>query len=201
MSPLKGFLRRLVSHGRVYDLVQKAAGSGAVAHVLSSLTPPPRAGVVVDLGGGTGLYRSLWPESVRYVCVDLDETKLDRFSTRHPTDRAIRATMLMLPLISESVDIAVMVNVSHHLSDGELRTALAEAGRVLQPRGILIFSDAIRQPGLRTARLLWALDRGTHARSPEQLRSAVSAHFDICGEATLRVMHEYCFFAATKKGA
>src|SRR5512142_1362950 len=133
MSPLKRIVRRLVAHGRIYDLVQKAAGSRAVAKVLSGLTPPPHAGVVVDLGGGTGLYRSVWPQDVRYVCVDLDEMKLDRFSTRHPADRAIRATMLMLPLISESVDVAVMVNVSHHLDEGELQMALAEAARVLRP--------------------------------------------------------------------
>jgi SAM-dependent methyltransferase len=108
--------------------------------------PAPRT--ILDLGCGTAtltveLARSAPAASV--IGLDADEQMLVRASRKaqeHRVDvRFLRGLANQLPLRDGSCDRVVSALVFHHLSDDAKRQALAEALRVLRPRGRLHVAD------------------------------------------------------------
>src|SRR5215472_5008574 len=76
-----GLLTRLIhkvaSNPVVYDVSQKIAGSGPLDPVLAKVTSGAAADArVLDVGGGTGRSRHLWPLTCTYVVMDTDAVML-----------------------------------------------------------------------------------------------------------------------------
>ena len=116
---------------RFYDLVQLATGSKQVSRIFAAeLKDVPMGAKILDVGGGTGLYRDLCPKTCSYLNLDLDWTKLQGFKRRHPADQAARGSGVHLPLADQSMDICLMIFVSHHLSADDLHAVLQETRRV-----------------------------------------------------------------------
>lgn len=89
-TPLMSMLHRIVAVPWVYDLVQRASGAQRARKWLTAVvTPLHGAACVLDLGGGTGIYRDLWAPTATYICLDLDPVKLQRFRTRHREARSV----------------------------------------------------------------------------------------------------------------
>ncbi|MGH7214997.1 MAG: class I SAM-dependent methyltransferase [Tepidisphaeraceae bacterium] len=190
---LRDLLHKLVSHPAVYDAVQRAAGAKAIARWLAAHTGEQRGSrVVLDLGGGTGLHRALWPAAELYVCLDLDEQKLSGFRARHPRDAAVQGDAGAIPLASGCADAVFCSNMSHHLDDRVLSCMMAEAARVLKPDvGRLVFVDAVWAPRRLVGRLLWRYDRGSHPRTADHLRQTIAQHFRVARWERMAIFHEY----------
>ena len=90
-------------------------------HALSLL---PDAGLVLDVGGGTGKNRSILSEFWCYECLDNDPRKLNAFHKKFPKDKAIKASNVRAP--DESYDLDILSCVSHHHEASELDCALNE---------------------------------------------------------------------------
>src|SRR5689334_9446116 len=102
---LTEILHRLVAHPWIYDQTQLLAGLPAIHRRLArriARLPPP--GVVLDLGGGTGITRALWPRDCTYICLDIDPLKLRGFREKHPGERALLADATQIPLRDGSAD-------------------------------------------------------------------------------------------------
>lgn len=101
------------------------------------------AWTVADLGCGTGIVAAaLAPHVARVVGVDASPFQLKeaRRRLRHAGNVELREARLeALPLESASVDAALLVLVLHYVP--EPRQALAEAARILRPRGRLLVVD------------------------------------------------------------
>src|SRR5687767_6362701 len=69
-----------------------------------------RSLVVVDVGGGTGRLRRIWPRTARYLCLDVEMPKL-RYFLRHTDGFAVLADAGRLPLPDDAVDIVISVAV------------------------------------------------------------------------------------------
>lgn len=196
---LIALLHRIVAHSWVYDLVQRALGAEqfreAVASRIPELSLPGQ--VVVDLGGGTGLYRGLWSSEGRYACLDVDPEKLRQFRRNHPRDGALLGDAGRIPLADRSVDLVFCCAVTHHIAPAELPALLAEVSRVLRKTGRFVLVDAVWQPRRLRGRLLWRFDRGSFPRTPAQLHEAVSAHMEILRWESMTIHHEYAFCVAT----
>ena len=185
-------LHRLVARPAVYDLVQTIAGAAAMRRRLASHVPGlPSGATVIDLGAGTGLYRTIWPADCLYISLDLDPLKLKGFRARHPRDRVVVGDATRLPVGNASLDAIACTMMSHHLGDAELSRMLDEVGRVLKPEGIFLFADPVWHPSRLPGRLLWRYDRGAHPRRARELRPCIEARFRIDRWDEFAMLHRY----------
>ena len=193
-------LHRVVARPGVYDLVQSVAGAAAVrrrlASALASATARSAGLRVLDVGGGTGGWRGLWPPDARYTCLDLDLQKLQGFRLRHPGGRAVCADASALPLPDACADAVACTLVTHHLTDAQLGRVLGECARVLRPGGVFAFADAVWEPARWPGRLLWQWDRGSFPKTEAALREAIARHFTIRHWERFAVLHAYALCVA-----
>jgi SAM-dependent methyltransferase len=112
------------------------ARADAAAHAIETLLPA--AARIADVGCGTGIVtaRLLGPgRSV--IGIDRSAGMAAVAATRLP-GRITLGNVIRLPLASGSVDVVTMVWLLHLLGEAEATAAVAEAGRVLSPGGLLI---------------------------------------------------------------
>ncbi|MBA3530439.1 MAG: class I SAM-dependent methyltransferase [Ardenticatenales bacterium] len=201
-DPLTRFLHRLVAHPWVYDQVQIAAGARTTTqHLAAQVALLSGASLVLDVGGGTGLYRGLWPESCAYLATDLDIEKLVGFRAKYPNDPALLADASALPLAAGSVDVVLCTFVSHHLPDSVLAAFLAESRRVLRRGGVFLFMDALWVPSRWPGRLLWRFDRGSFPRTATMLTEVIAEHYTLRHQERFAVWHEYMLLVGRKESA
>lgn len=198
---LRRVLHRLVAQPQVYDAVQRLAGADQIARRLAARLPRrDQQTRVLDLGGGTGISRPLWPGDCPYICLDLDMQKLQGFRQKYPADAALLADATRLPLRDGCLDTILCKQVSHHLSDAAWTALVDESARVLKPGGTLIFVDAIWAPRRIAGRVLWSLDRGANPRLPRALHTAIRRRFQIRHWERFAIYHAYVLCIATKAG-
>ena len=189
-------LHRVASHGWVYDRIQDLAGGREVyRRVGRHLSGRQSPHWVLDIGGGTGRTRRVLADQARYVCLDLEVPKLVQFQRAGGAGKPVLGDATILPFRTASVDVAVCVNMTHHLTDDQLDLALREVRRVLHPSGRLIFVDCLLNDRW-LAKVLWRLDRGSHPRPAAMLRQAVGRAFQIREEERFRLAHELILLVA-----
>ena len=155
--------------------------------------------IILDLGGGTGLYRDLWPEHYRYICLDNDTVKLKGLVHQHPLDFVLLADASRIPIKDQSIDVIFCSSFSHHVSEDVLDKVLGESARVLKVSGKLLFLDAILHRESFLNKFLWNIDRGGHPHTFEQLTSLVGRYFSIEVSNKFSIYYDYVFFVGTKK--
>jgi SAM-dependent methyltransferase len=193
------FIHKLVANPWIYDLSQWIAGASFGRRVIKEeFSMLPLSGCVLDVGGGTGLSRSLFPASWKYFCLDPDPQKLKGFCAKYPNDKAVQASACDVPLPNQSFDLCIMIAVSHHLTDEDFSLALAEVKRLLRPRGKFMLMDAVWNPTNLRGRFLWALDRGSYPKTRECLQSRLGAFFSIQSTRNWKVHHEYALIWCQK---
>jgi SAM-dependent methyltransferase len=197
----KKLLHRVATHPWVYDRIQSFFGlSHTQALLRERLFFVQPVAYILDIGGGTGLYRSCLPDTVRYVCIDIESAKLQGFHARYPGEDALLADGLHLPVKSGTVDAVMCIAVSHHIPNQHLEQLFSEGMRVLKPTGSFIFLDAVWDRTRPVGRLIWAYDRGSFPRSPEVLRAALAAHGDITHWESYAIYHRYILALVRNRG-
>jgi SAM-dependent methyltransferase len=115
-----------------YDTTRTASPS-VLAPLRQALAGAPGRRLA-DVGGGTGNYAlALAGEGWRAVVADRSEPMLAHAAAKGLD--TVRADATRLPFADESFDAAMLVSMLHHVDEPE--RALAEARRVLRPRGRL----------------------------------------------------------------
>ena len=192
---IKVLMHRIVARPAVYDALQTVAGVAysdrRVRKAMARSIPLNPESTVVDVGGGTGRARTLWPESVKYVLIDNDEEKIEGFRRKGFSGEAICADATALPFETATVAVAIVSAVTHHLPPGVPEPVLAELHRVLKPNGRLLLLDAVWRPWRPVGRLLWHFDRGSYPRTAEELRRLLDDRFEIVSWETFSVFHRY----------
>ena len=106
---------------------------------------------LADIGGGTGNYAlALTREGWEPIVVDRSAEMLARAEAKGL--ETVEADAQRLPFEDESFDAATMISMLHHVEDR--RVALAEARRILRPRGRLVVKGFTGED----AASLWVLD-------------------------------------------
>jgi demethylmenaquinone methyltransferase/2-methoxy-6-polyprenyl-1,4-benzoquinol methylase len=133
---------------------------------------------LADIGGGTGNYAlALTREGWEPIVVDRSAEMLARAEAKGL--ETVEADAQRLPFEDESFDAATMISMLHHVEDR--RVALAEARRILRPRGRLVVKGFTGED----AASLWVLDyfpssrrwmEGTHPPRAAILEELPGAH-------------------------
>ncbi len=188
---LTRIVHRVVGNPWVYDQLQ-FLGGGSYIHrrLVARITPVNPSALVLDLGGGTGIARRLWPPTCTYVCLDLDPVKLCRFLNKRSDAIALLSDATCVPIRNRSVDIVLCTFVAHHLPDELLERLISESVRVLKSHGKFIFMDPVLNRSW-VARLLWRFDRGSYPRSSDALHRALSARFENIHQEQFELLHRY----------
>lgn len=190
---LLSLLHEIASYPWVYDRIQRLAGVRQVHARMSRQLPGEGTGYVLDVGGGTGAMRPLWPASCRYVCLDIERPKLEGFRAKVAGGMALETDATRMPIASGCADSVVCMAVAHHLTNAMLASVLCESVRVLRPGGRMFFLDPVFAERRRIGRMIWRLDRGSYPRTAETLRRVFSQHFRVAHWEQFAIYHEYVF--------
>ena len=137
---LLSLLHELASYPWVYDQIQKLAGVRRVhARMSRQMSREARGAYVLDVGGGTGAMRQLWPGDCRYVCLDIEMPKLQGFRSKVMDGLALQTDATRMPIASGCASSVVCMAVAHHLTDAMLTDVFRESARVLKPGGRILF--------------------------------------------------------------
>jgi SAM-dependent methyltransferase len=128
----------------------RAASPSVLAPLREALAGAPGRRLV-DIGGGTGNY-ALALAAEGWEPVVVDRCPALRARARAKGLQTVEADAEHLPFEDESFDAATMISMLHHVDDR--RAALAEARRILTPRGRLVLKGFTGED----AASLWILD-------------------------------------------
>ncbi len=199
---LKALLHRIFSIPLIYDLLQTLVGARYIRKRLQkSLTGITDGAIIVDVGGGTGLNRSLFGENIRYICLDNDPVKLQGVLQKMVDGHPLLGDAGNISIRTNSVDMVICTSVTHHLPDELLPEFFGEAIRILKPTGKFVVLDAVWAPKRMAGRLLWKYDRGSFPRTPETLRTALSKNGQVVHWDEFAVFHRYVIGIMNKNEA
>ena len=185
---------------KIYELIQKIAGIKCVQKNLRThIKISDRKVSVLDIGGGTGISRVLWPKECNYICMDLDRRKLSYFLGKYPDSKILLADATSIPIADDSMDAVVSIGVAHHLSDSQLYQMVNESSRVLKEGGKLFFVDPIWSPNRIIGRLLWIYDQGEYPRKAEGLYHIIADQYNILHWKKFKTLHESVLCVAQKR--
>lgn len=193
--------QRAASIGWVYDLSQTLAGVHLIhrrlQRDLATICKAPD--LILDIGGGTGKLEGLAPLGCRYYCLDLEMPKLQRYARVSKFPRPILADAAQMPIPTGSVDLVTWIFIAHHLNDQMMAAALAESERVLKDGGRILFLDPVFSSRRLPGRMLWRMDRGSHPRSEEILRSFLNSRFQMEQWDRFAIYHRYLLGIGRKR--
>ncbi len=189
-------LHRIAANPRVYDWIQHAVGCEEVFERLQRHFRGTPGRSVLEVGAGTGLLSSCLPAQSRYIWLDSDPQKLKGFLRKNHAGQAIIGDATRIGLGDSVVDDVLCASVTHHIPDDVVARMFSEIARVARER--LIFLDPVLSSS-HTSRLLWALDRGSFPRRPQQLRELIAVDFEIETDEEFEVMHRYLLCVATPR--
>ena len=185
---------------KIYELIQKIAGIKFVhKNLRAHIEISDKEISVLDVGGGTGISRALWPKECNYICIDLDRRKLSHFLGKYPGSKILLADVSSIPIADNSMDAVVCISIAHHLSDSQLYQMVNESSRVLKEGGKLFFVDPIWSPNRIIGRLLWIYDQGEYPRKAEGLYHIIADQYNILHWKKFKTLHESVLCVAQKR--
>lgn len=189
---MRRVLQWLVARPRIYDLVQFMAGTSSLdartASLISAKLDRQRRAVVIDVGGGTGLGRRIWPKNWLYVCVEPDPGKA---VPAHEGDSRVIGDGQCLPFGDHLAQAVMMRLVAHHLDDIQFEWTLGEIVRVLNRDGLFLFIDPVWAQSSLLSRVLWRYDVGRHPRTIEALVSRLQQYFELDAIDSFKTRHRF----------
>src|SRR5882757_3118577 len=130
LGPGEGRVGRMAASARRFLDIQ----AGSIWHDLRGELREAR-GVVLDIGCGAQPLRSLLPDGITYIGIDIAESE-ERFGYRTTDTRYFEGRLW--PVEDASVDLAFATETLEHVDDPA--QFLSEAYRVLRPGGRLILT-------------------------------------------------------------
>lgn len=196
-SLLKRSIHKFVANPLIYNLVQGIAGSEKIYQNLMPYLAQTDNLIVLDVGAGTGNLALNLPHSAKYLWMDCDAKKLEGYKAKNLPGLAFLGDATKIPLKDKSVDYAICIAVTHHLSDAKLDLAFNELARIIRLK--LIFLDAIEHKESIMSNIMWRYDRGSYPREGQAICAAIESYFEIGHLKQYRIYHHYIMCIAVPK--
>ena len=169
--------RTVLSLGVVYRLVQFVFSEKRSKQLIleTCILPAGEGCRVLDMGCGPGNLLGFLPESVHYTGFDVSEdyiasarkTYVER-ADAHFVCATSLDSKLQQKLPDQSVDVAIVHGVFHHISDAQAQEMFELARRVVKPGGKMLILEPVwfdGQSGFR--RWIMSLDRGKNIKTQD----------------------------------
>lgn len=176
-------LRSILAKPWVYNAFQIAVGAGASRNWISTHHVRAESGMtIVDIGCGTGEWRSKLPEAIDYFGYDLSADYIAAAKGRHNGDFLAGTMKDFLAARGEDlagrVDLVTCMGVLHHVNHEEMTEILNGAALLLKPNGRFCGLEPAflaKQDFLST----WVLkqDRGTSILFDVEWQRLLARHF------------------------
>lgn len=182
MSQKTDGLHAVLSHPRIYDLLQNLLGAKRSRTRLIRDHIRPRTGDrILDIGCGTGELFSQLPAGLHYVGFDLSESYITAARQRHGGARfecMDVADYQVSGSDEQGADLVLAIGILHHLDDDRARALMRTAHAALKPGGRFISLDGTYVDGQSPiAHALIARDRGKSIRTPDAYQALAQAEF------------------------
>jgi SAM-dependent methyltransferase len=176
-------LQRVLEIPQAFDLYQRLVGGrDSKRRFVEEHVEPHATDRVLDIGCGTGALRSLMPNGVSYLGVEIDPGYVDAARSRFGNEgEFVCSDIRTLELPAErTFDLAIAYGVFHHLDDDTASRAVDVAATALAGAGRLVISEPCWVPGSQRSfeRLLMRLDRGSFVRTIDEYVALVGTRFD-----------------------
>lgn len=175
----------LLRRAWLYRLWQAPFVSQKLAPILSWGIPRQASLRILDIGCGPGTNASTLGQSGEYIGIDIEENYI-RHASKHFEGRfEVRDATTELDGLGK-FDVVVMNSLMHHIDDHGVQRLLGGIPQLLGKDGFVHILDLVRAPRSSSiAGLLMRLDRGQHARTPDEWTALV--------QRNLHVVHEQEF--------
>ena len=193
---IRSLIHKIVANPFVYDLVQFLTGAEITNKRIKLRLAKVDAAVIVDIGGGTGSMMDLFPKQALYICLDIDEQKLEGYRAKYPNKPAVLGDATTAPIATASVDLVVCKFLSHHIPDDRVDYLLRECYRILRPTGTLLFVESLRNDRRFRSRFLWKYDRGSFPRTGAEVRQLVEKNGVIAYAEEFEFAHQHIILEA-----
>lgn len=122
---------------------------------------------VLDVGCGLGECSAVNRGS--YAGIDNSFPRIAFAAQRYPAHTFFVGDAVQIPLADKTFDLVLLIDTSHHLTDEQFKTVLAELKRV--GRRYIVVSDPVVYEGQNVlSKFFYKLDRGACFRTQEQSR-------------------------------
>ncbi len=106
--------------------------------LISEFLPKEERSLIIDIGGGTGFFSEhLSNNEVTAVVVDPSRNMLKKVKNNH----SVQADATTLALKDETFDLAIIINVLHHVAPNSQKKILSEVYRILKSGGTLFIIE------------------------------------------------------------
>jgi ubiquinone/menaquinone biosynthesis C-methylase UbiE len=195
-------LNKIVEIPFLYDFFQFILGLPIMDHVLMKEIEKIKitaSSIVLDLGGGTGLHKQLFPDNQKYVCIDLNFKKIQRSVVRYRSDFSSVADGMKIPFKARTFDFILLTAVTHHLPNNLLPVLFSEIQRVIKEGGFLLLYDPVISSKNLVGKMLYKLDLGKYPRSKSDLYDNLTQYFIPISTREMTIFHSYLIFNGTYK--
>lgn len=207
--------RAVLSNGVMYKLVQTVFSEKRSKQLILDeyIAPLPDECQVLDVGCGPGNVLAYLPDRVNYIGFDLSQSYIDL--ARAKFDKRENSTFLCAPasdllesehLPDESVDLAVIHGVLHHVSDEVVAQMFELVRRKLKKNGKMVVLEPVWFEGQSPVRkFVMSLDRGKNIKTEKGWRELFKdltskwASFDSTIQQNLIRFYDIMVFTVIKK--
>ena len=95
---------------------------------------------VIDIGGGTGFIAKSIVDSINSAII-VDFSKKMLMQLKNPKIKPIQCDASSIPINDEVFDIAMLINVMHHIKRSEHENVISETYRILKKDGKVLIID------------------------------------------------------------
>jgi len=130
-----------------YDLIEKyvLGDYKAALKLINKHLNLDKSQKIVDIGGGTGVIANSIFEKVSSVTV-LDYSKQMLKKMKNPMINTVQVNSSYIPVKDGVYDVALLINVLHHIDKSEQTSTLLESYRILKNNGEIFILDLFFPP-------------------------------------------------------